>query len=296
VGAIRLLSRGVKVVRPVADAVRTAEAASLEGGEVVVVPGGPEATRRIRELLGSPAPVPSEDALAVFPATAGADLELGAAALARRRRSGAGALAVLVGGPGERAELERELLRGHRLEPSSLVHVNSLEGQGGRAVQDAVLRELGGGAVAAGRRNPGLRPIVGKRLVRETSRQAAAIGALPLGGADMPVLALMQVRMVAELAALHDRPFGAERAMEAAAVIGAGFGAGFGWRALGRGAIGLVPYGGWAAQGAIAYATTRAIGEAALARLSAGHDLIEGPPLDAVRPHVERVLGRLRRG
>jgi uncharacterized protein (DUF697 family) len=199
---------------------------------------------------------------------------------------------VLVGRPGERAELERALLRDHRLELSSLVHVNSLEGPGGRAVLDAVLRELGDEAVAAGRRNPGLRPVVGRRLVREASRQAAAIGALPLGGADMPVLALMQVRLVAQLAALHDRPFGAERAVEAAAVIGAGFG----WRALGRSAIGAVPFAGWAAQGVIAYATTRAVGEAALARLSAGHDLIEGPPIDAVRPHLERALGRLRRG
>jgi uncharacterized protein (DUF697 family) len=292
VSALKLLSRGVKAVRPVADAIRTAEAASLEGGEILIVPGEPEPTRRLADLLGSPAPVPSEDALAVFPATPGADLETGIAALARRRHAGAAALAVLVGRPSERAELEREMLRDHRLELSNLLHVNSLEGPGGRQVQDAVLRELGDQAIAAARRAEPLRPIVAGRLVREAARQAAGVAALPLGGADMPVLAVLQVRMVAELAALHGRPFGAERAMEAVAVVGAGFG----WRAIGRSAVGLVPYGGWAAQGAIAYVTTRAIGEAALARLAAGHDLIEGPPIDALRPHVERVLGRLRRG
>ena len=79
---------------------------------------------------------------------------------------------------------------------------------------------------------------------------------------------------MAQLAALHDRPFGAERALEALAIVGAGFG----WRALGRSAAGFVPVAGWAVRGSVAYAATRAVGEAALARLQAGHDLIEGAP------------------
>jgi len=48
-------------------------------------------------------------------------------------------------------------------------------------------------------------------------------------------------------------------------------------------------------RGGVSYGATRALGEAALVRLAAGHDLIGGPPLDAVKPHIERVLGRLRR-
>jgi uncharacterized protein (DUF697 family) len=99
------------------------------------------------------------------------------------------------------------------------------------------------------------------------------------------------VRLVAQLAALHDRPFGAERALDALAVVGAGFG----WRALGRSAVALVPGVGWAARGAVAYGATRAVGEAALARLAAGHDLIEGVPIDSVRPLIDRVGARLGR-
>jgi uncharacterized protein (DUF697 family) len=293
VGAVGLLSRGVKVVLPVASVVRAAEADAGSGGEIAIIPGHPEATRRLSALLGVPtSSSPNEDALAVMVLSSGTpDIETGVAALARRRRSGGGALAILVGTPAERAELERKVLAGHRLEPSNIVHVPSLEGRGGQRAVEAVVRALGDGAVAAGRRNPALRPAVGRALVRKASRQAGAVGALPLGGADMPALSLLQVRLVTELAALYDRPMGAERAVSAAAVMGAGFG----WRRLARAARRALPVPRWAAGGGVAYASTRAVGEAALARLTAGHDLIEGPPIDAAKPQVERLLAKLKR-
>jgi hypothetical protein len=214
-GAVGLVSRGVKAVRPIADVVRAAEAASETGGEIAIIPGQPEATGRLAALLGVPAfSSPTEDALAVMAVAPGTpDLETGVAALGRRRRSGAGALAILVGTPAERADLERELLADHRLEPSNIAHVASLEGEGAEEAIEAVVAALGDAAVAAGRRNPALRPAVGRALVRSVSRQAAATGALPLKGADMPVLALLQVGLVTRLAALYDRPVGAERAI-----------------------------------------------------------------------------------
>jgi uncharacterized protein (DUF697 family) len=290
-GAIGLLSRGVKVVRPIADAVRTVEAASLEGGEINVLAGEDGPTRRLRELLGVPHPVPSEDALTVFPATPGADLERARETLERRKRAKARALAILIGTHDERAAMERRLLDG-TLEMSNIAHVASLEGEDAEEVVRTVVQALGDEAVAAGRRNPGLRPAIGREIVNGSARRAGVIGALPLGPADMPVLALLQVRLASELAALHGREFGAERAAESAAI----FLAGFGWRAVARSAVGLVPAAGWAARGGIAYAGTRALGEAALARHAAGHDLIEGTPIDAVKPQLEKVLGRLRRG
>jgi uncharacterized protein (DUF697 family) len=291
-GAIGLLSRGVKIVRPIVDAVQTADALSEGGHEIDVLSGDPEATRRLRELLGTPPPAPDEDALAVLPVTPETPLETGAAALAHRRRSGGGALAVLIGSRDERQTLERRLLEGHRLEPSNLAHVASLDAAGEGAVIDAIIAALGDHVIAAGRRNPGLRHPVGKRLVAAASRRAAVVGVLPLAGADMPVLAFIQLRMLALLAALHGRPLGAERVIEGAAALGVGFG----WRAVGRSAVGLVPGAGWAARGAVAYGATRGLGEAALARLGAGHDLIEGPPVDAVKPQIERVLDGLHLG
>ncbi len=290
-GALGLASRGVKAIRPVAEAIRMADDLSQDGGEIAIIPAGPAATARLREILGTPAPTPSEDALAVAVLTPGDDVESVLAALAHRRRSGGGALAVLSGDGAERVALEARVLAGHRLEPSNVAHVAGLDDEGARRIVEAVLRALDDDAIAAGRRNPGLRPQVGRTLVDSAARRAAAIGALPLPGIDMPVLALIQVRLVADLAALHDRSFSAERAVEALAVIGAGFG----WRAVGRSASAFIPVAGWAVRGTVAYGATRAIGEAALARLSAGHDLIEGAPIDAARPLIDRVAGRLRR-
>jgi uncharacterized protein (DUF697 family) len=290
-GAIGLASRGAKAIRPVAEAVRTADDLSQEGGHLAILPGDPAATRRLREIIAPPAPIPSEDALALLALTPASDVEAGAAALAHRRRSGGGALAILVGSPRERRRLEARLLVGHRLEPSNVVHVPALEGAGERDVVQAVIRALGDETIAAGRRNPGLRPEIGASMVRRAARRSAAIGALPLPGVDMPVLVLIQVRLVADLAALHDRPFGAERALEALAIVGAGFG----WRAIGRSASGAIPVAGWAVRGGVAYGATRTIGETALARLSAGHDLIEGAPVEKARPVIDRITERFSR-
>ena len=278
-------------MRPFADAVRSVQVAAEAGGHIALIPGDPAATRHLAEILQISQPAPTEDALAVMAVAHGTPLEPGIATLARRRHSGAGALAVLLGDPDERAELERRVLAGHRLEMSNVAHVPALDERGRHVVTDAVIRTLGDAAVAAGRRNPGLRAGVGRRLIDDATRQSAVIGALPLPGVDLPALALIQVRLVAQLAALHDRPFGAERAVEALAVVGAGFG----WRALARSAVGIVPVAGWAVRGTVAYGATRAVGEAALARLQAGHDLIEGAPLDRVRPVIDRVVSRIRR-
>jgi uncharacterized protein (DUF697 family) len=83
--------------------------------------------------------------------------------------------------------------------------------------------------------------------------------------------------------------FGPERAVEALGL----FGAGFAWRAIARSAVGLIPVAGWAARGTVAYGATRAVGEATLARLESGHGLVEGLPLEPLRPAFDRVAGRL---
>lgn len=289
-GVVNTLKAGLKVVQPVIHAVRTVEAVVEEQGHIAILPGDPAATRRLREVLGSPAPAPDEDALAILAVSPRGDLPPGAAALARaRRRHPNAALAVLIGTPDERHRLERRLIEDHGLEASNLVHVNSLEGDDAEAVVDRVTEVLGDAAVVAARRTPALRQAVGRRVVRSASRQAAAIGALPLGGASMPALTLQQIRMVGQLATAYDKPLGADRVLAALSILGAGFG----WRALGRSAVGMVPVGGWAVSGGLAYAVTRGLGETAHARLAAGHDLVEAPALDKLKPHLEKVLSRI---
>lgn len=284
---------GVRTARPVVDTVQTAEEVAEGHGHIAILPGDPEATRWLRELLGNPAAAPDEDALVILAVRTRADLAAGAAALARaRHRNPDQALAVVVGSRAEREQLERELIERHGLEASNVAHVAALDEAGAEAVVDRIIDMLGTEeAVAAGRRYPALRPAVGRRIVRAAARQSAAIGAVPLGGAAMPVLTLLQIKMVGQLATLYGRPMDAERIALALSV----FGAGFGWRALGRTAVGHVPGPGWAIHGGLAYGVTRALGEANLARLEAGHRLVEGRLLDAVKPKIEGVLNRLSR-
>ena len=56
-----------------------------------------------------------------------------------------------------------------------------------------------------------------------------------------------------------ERELDAQKAAELTGVVGAGYL----WRSIARGALSVVPVGGWAVKGAVAYGGTRAIGEAA---------------------------------
>jgi uncharacterized protein (DUF697 family) len=122
-----------------------------------------------------------------------------------------------------------------------------------------------GYALAA--RLPVLRRAVCEDIVRGFSRQNGLLAAaIFIPGADLPVLLLNQIRMVFRIAAAHGESIDRERAFELLPVIAAGFG----FRALARSVVSVVPVVGWAAQGAVAFAATRALGEAAIAYFEAG--------------------------
>jgi uncharacterized protein (DUF697 family) len=76
----------------------------------------------------------------------------------------------------------------------------------------------------------------------------------------MPVLTLNQIRLVLRIALAYGEQIDNRRAVELIGVVGAGFG----FRAVARELLDLVPVAGWAVKGAIAYSGTKAIGEAAV--------------------------------
>jgi uncharacterized protein (DUF697 family) len=262
-------------LRPVALTLRRVERQSQGVGAVAVLPGDLAAADSLRRLLGVPATdIAPGVGMLVHAAVPSADTDAPARRLADHKRAGGHVLAVLVGRPGERARMERRFLAHEPLEVGDLKHVASLEGEGGRAAVRAVVRALGDDAIPAGRLNPTLRPYIGDDFIAAACRRAATIGVLVfVPGADMPLLTVLQIQLVSQLAALYGRPGGAERAVEAAAV----FGAGFGWRAIGRGAISLIPGPTWPVKGGVAYGATRAVGEAARRWFEEGGDLAEGP-------------------
>ena len=116
-------------------------------------------------------------------------------------------------------------------------------------------------AVALAARLPALRRGVVDALVARVARQNAAIAAAVfIPGVDFPVLTLNQLRLVLRIAAANGEEIDAERLPEILGVVGTALG----FRAFARQALGVIPIAGWAVQGAVAYAGTRTLGEAAI--------------------------------
>ena len=84
-------------------------------------------------------------------------------------------------------------------------------------------------------------------------------------GVDLPVLALNDPAAPATRAGVRLAVDPRQRLPESATL-----GVGFGLRAITRELLDLVPVAGWAVKGAMAYAGTRALGEAAVRRLEVG--------------------------
>jgi uncharacterized protein (DUF697 family) len=151
---------------------------------------------------------------------------------------------------------------------TDLVHVRPGAGFPVEEIAEVIARRLGeAGAPLAGR-VPVLRRAVADELVRSFARKNGVVGAAVfVPGADMPILALNEVRLVLRLHQAYGLDVDPrERLPELAATMGASFGL----RAVARELLDLVPFAGWAIKGAVAYAGTRALGEAAIRRLGPG--------------------------
>jgi uncharacterized protein (DUF697 family) len=128
-------------------------------------------------------------------------------------------------------------------------------------IAHAVARKLGEDGTALAARLPVLRRAVCDELIRSFSKTNAIIAAAVfIPGVDMPVLTLNQARLVLRIALAYGQEIDKERAVELLGVVGLGFGL----RTVARELLDLVPVAGWALKGAVAYAGTKAIGEAAV--------------------------------
>ena len=142
---------------------------------------------------------------------------------------------------------------------------------------------------------PPLRRAVCEELIRKNARQNAVVGALPIPGADMPVMTANQARMVLNIAAAYDEELSLDRARELLGVLAAGFGL----RALARQVVKLVPVGGWAAAAAIGYAGTVAMGRATMLYFERGKQRLGEGEISEIRQRaIEEArdfVSRLRR-
>jgi uncharacterized protein (DUF697 family) len=133
-------------------------------------------------------------------------------------------------------------------------------------IAEAVADALDERATALAARLPVLREAVVHHLIRSFARKNGLIAAAVfIPGVDMPILTINQIRLVLRLAIAHGQTIDVSRAFELLGVVGAAYG----FRFVAREALAFIPVLGWAVQGAIAYAGTKAIGEAASAYFSA---------------------------
>jgi uncharacterized protein (DUF697 family) len=125
----------------------------------------------------------------------------------------------------------------------------------------AIARKLDEDATSMVARLPVLRRPLAEHLTERFARRAAIVGvAVFVPGADLPVITLLQLRLALRIGAAYGEELEAERVPEVLAVIGTGLVL----RGVARQALGAFPVAGWLVKGGIAYAGTRAIGEAAI--------------------------------
>jgi uncharacterized protein (DUF697 family) len=142
---------------------------------------------------------------------------------------------------------------------------------------------------------PALRRAACEEIIRHNARQNAVVGALPIPGADMPVMTANQARMVLKLAAAYGEELSMERARELIGVLAVGFGL----RALSRQVVKLVPVGGWAASAAIGYAGTVAMGRSTMLYFERGGQKVGAEEMEAIKgraaEEAKAFVSRLRR-
>ncbi|MBA2332437.1 MAG: hypothetical protein H0V94_06570 [Actinobacteria bacterium] len=133
---------------------------------------------------------------------------------------------------------------------------------------------LGESATPLAARLPVLRDPVCDALIESFSRKNGILGAAVfVPGADFPVLTLNQVRLVLRLASAHGIEIDQQQLPEVLGTVATGFGL----RAVARQFLGAVPIAGWLLKGGVAYAGTRAVGEAARRYFAAAADEIDRP-------------------
>ncbi|HZD86749.1 MAG TPA: hypothetical protein VE088_01940 [Gaiellaceae bacterium] len=142
---------------------------------------------------------------------------------------------------------------------TDVVRVGSGRGFPLDVIARAVAARVDEDAAPLAGRIPLLREAVADRLVSSFSRKNGLFAAAVfLPGADLPVLALNQLRLVLRLAQAYGHADVRERLPELVAALGAGVGL----RTAARELLDRVPVAGWFVKGAVAYGGTRALGEA----------------------------------
>jgi small GTP-binding protein len=157
-----------------------------------------------------------------------------------------------------------------RLGHAQVIPISAKRGDG---VSDKLIPAIFGAdsrlAVAIGRALPAYRQMAARRLIRNDSVLNGVIGAEPIPGIALPLLLTSHVRMVLRIAAIYGEAISPERARELIATMAGGIVL----RYAGIAGAKFVPGPGWLIAGAIASASTVAIGRVAIQYFESGKQL-----------------------
>ncbi len=176
----------------------------------------------------------------------------------------------------------RATLSGRGIENVSDFDLSELTGEGAAGLIVKALEEDYLVPLAKG--YPFFRRAVCNEIIRNNARQNAVVGALPIPGADLPVMTANQGRMVLLIAAAYGEELSFQRARELFGVLAAGFGL----RAVGRQVAKFVPVAGWAASAALGYAGTLAMGRATVLYFERGHQKVGAEEMERIRERAAR--------
>lgn len=139
-----------------------------------------------------------------------------------------------------------------------------LDGESARPLEQLgtwIVQNVPSKRLSLARAFPFIRHPLAVELAKQTTIQNGAIGLVFfVPGADMPLIALNQAKMVLQIAAVYDKEMSKERLGEVLAVMAGGFGC----RAVARQLVARAPMLGWAIKPAVAASGTMGMAIAAI--------------------------------
>lgn len=156
------------------------------------------------------------------------------------------------------AARQREVLHALELGEDRVMVLESLRDLAGPFAK-RLIAMYGDLSIPLSRQFPILREEAAWEEINATSKQNALIGAIPIPGADLPLMTANQLKMILRIAAMYDLPLSVERARELLAVVGGGFAL----RAAARQVAKLIPVGAVVGAG-VGYSGTLAMGKGAI--------------------------------
>lgn len=168
-------------------------------------------------------------------------------------------LVALIAAPEHHAAArEREVVHFLELNENQIITLSSLRDLAGPFAK-RVMALFSDHAIPLARQFPVLREEAAWEEIRATAKQNALIGAIPIPGADLPLMTANQLKMILRVAAMFDMPISIERARELLAVVGGGFA----FRAAARQVAKFIPAGAVVGAG-VGYSGTLAMGKGAI--------------------------------